>query len=455
MRTHFICDQKWRDLPTIAALKTLLEARGVRVTAASSKETFALLPAIRPDAVVFNHMFGGRHQRMAARLRKAGAGVIVLPTEGKGEPAVDRLIWGDFNDFSNIDLFLSWNERAARNLVSLGRLPPEAVKVVGCTRYDYYRNPWFGVAAGRADFCRRHDLDARRPIVTWTTKFGYARIHGNAAAERAFAAQLAELNVVHCYDEIGFDWRRLPQVHHDNRIEQAKGFFELARRRPEIQFVVKPHPTEERAFYESRIAQIGLKNVRLVYGEYIWDVLDATDVLLQQRCSTALEAWLLGKPTIEMKLHDERELAWPEYEAGSHKAESVDQMVDLVDRFLAAPETVDPAMLAAREEAAREFAWQVDGRRSHAAADAIVEFLGARAPRTPKIRLSDVEVSLLTAGTVLFRHVLGVKASLTLKEHFFGLSPVRAASVPAQLDKEVTHHDIRRYCDRLRELGIG
>ena len=450
MRVHFICDQKWRDLPTIVALKLLLEARGVRVTVASSKDTPALLPFVRPHAVVFNHMYGAKHKEMAGRLRETGVGIVVLPTEGKGEPAVDRLIWGDFNDYSCIDLFLCWNERSARNLVSLGRLPPDAVRLAGCTRYDFYRKPWFGIVAGRDDFCMRHGLDPRAPIVTWTTKFGYARICGNPAAEKTFVAQMTDLNVRQCYEEIGFDWHRLPQVHHDNRVEQAKGFFELARLRPDIQFVVKPHPTEERAFYEAHIAERGLRNVRIVYGEYIWDVLDATDVLLQQRCSTALEAWLLGKPTIEMKLHDERELGWPEYEAGSHKVESVDQMAAHVDRFLGAPESVEAPMAAARSEAIREFAWKVDGQRSEAAADAIVAFLASRTSARPKIAAADVGVTPAAAAKTMLRHLVGAKASVTLGEHFFGMSAARAASVPMQLDKEMTRADVQRYSERLR-----
>lgn len=455
MRVHFLCDQKWRDLPTIAALKVLLEARGVRVTVASSKETFALLPLIRPDAVVLNHMYSRRHERLSAVLRAADVAVIVLPTEGKGEPAVDRLCWGDFHDYSNIDLMLCWNERSARNLVALGRIPESGVALVGCTRYDYYRRPWFGVVPGRAAYCARHGLDPAVPIVTWTTKFGYARIHDDPAAMRAFETQIEELKVAPCYDEIGFDWRQLPRVHHQNRVEQAKGFFAVARARPSIQFVVKPHPTEERAFYERHIAEFGLKNVRLVYGEYIWDVLDSTDVLLQQRCSTAVESWLLDKPSIEMKLHDERELAWPEYEAGSHKAETADAMIALVDRFLAGPEEIDDAMRAARAEAVREFAWKVDGRRSSAAADAIVALLDRRVGRVPRPRARDLELGLRNVAAIALRYAAGVRANMSWGEHFFGWQGVRAASIAAQLDKEVSRYDVARYASRLRALGIG
>ena len=453
MHVHFLCDQKWRDLPTVAAMKLSLEALGVSVTAASSKETFSLLAVLQPDAVVLNHMYSKRHQELAAKLRSAGIAVIVQPTEGKGEPAVDRMIWGEFNDYSNIDLFLSWNERTVQNLVDGSVLHADKVRLVGCTRYDFYRYPWFSVTANRETFCRRFNLDPAKSIVTWTTKFGYAKVFGNQELTNSFVRDFHELNVYRCYNDIGYDWQRLPAVHHDSRVELAKGFFELAASRPNLQFIIKPHPTEERSFYENHINERRLPNVRLIYGEYIWDVLNNTDVLLQQRCSTAMESWLLGKPTIEMNWHDDDALAWPEYQAGSHKANSPSEMIDLVDNILEVGEVVDDDMRVARESNIREFAWKVDGARSSQAAHEIFCMLSDRGTTHKRnIRSYDLGLDRISTLRTGVRYFIGLKPSQSLRRSIDVALNSQRRSYALDLDKEITRHDLARYVAKLKRV---
>ncbi|MCR4378564.1 MAG: hypothetical protein NUV50_10800 [Rhodospirillales bacterium] len=451
MHVQIVCDQKWRDLPTICALKLSLETHGVRVTVASSKETYPLLPLLQPDAVVFNHMYSRKHQEIAAKLRLRGVANIVMPTEGKGEPAVDRMTWGDFNDFSSIDLYLSWNERTAKNLVKSKHLPADRVKVVGCTRYDFYQKPWNKIVESRESFCQRYGLDAQKSIVTWTTKFGYAQIYGDAEAQQSFEKSTLFHNVHKCYEAVGLDWHNLPKIHHDNRIEQAERFFRVAVARPDIQFLIKPHPTETWAFYEQLIDSNGLSNVTLVSNEYIWDVLNATDVLFQQRCLTALEAWLMGKPSIEMKMNDREQLAWPEYEVGSHQADGPKQMLSLMDTFLVNGERPSLEMLEKRKLIAQDFAWKVDGKRSAAAAKAILEFLKLRAPHK-RIRARDVGCPWSTVLRVGVRYAMGLKNTQSIIEGLRGVKPRYSKSVADQLDKEISSKDVEAYCAKIRQF---
>ena len=112
-------------------------------------------------------------------------------------------------------------------------------------------------------------------------------------------------------------------------------------------------------------------------------------------------------------------------------------------------------MRAARAEAVREFAWKVDGKRSAAAADAIMALLDRRVGRVPRPRARDLEIGLGSVLETALRYAVGVRANTTWGEHWIGRRGARAESVAAQLDKEVSRYDVARYAARLRALGIG
>jgi len=455
MKVHFLCDHKWRDLPTVSAMRMELEKLGITSTAASSKDTFALLPVLRPNALVLNHMYSERRRDFARALRAKGVKIIVLPTEGKGEPAVDRMVWGDFNDYSEVDLFLAWNRKSAEKLIELGRLTNGRVELVGCTRYDYYRDPWARVTLSRQEFCERHGLDPARPIAAWTTKFGYARVHDNPSLMAAFEADFRALNVWRCYDDIGFDWRNLPRIHQESRVALSASVMEAAKARPNIQFLIKPHPTEEKSFYERRMAEHGLRNVTLIFGEYIWDVLQNSDVTLQQRCSTAVESWMIGKPTIELKMREEADLVWPELEACSPRAHDAEELVAAIDAVLLGDTAAAPETQRRREALIEEFAWKVDGQRSRHAALAIAGLLSESRPAKP-VSPGDFGLSWRASMRITLRYGLGVRSSQSIACHMLSRGLRMNMGPRQELDKEVTRFDVMRYTEMIgRRCGFN
>jgi hypothetical protein len=72
-------------------------------------------------------------------------------------------------------------------------------------------------------------------------------------------------------------------------------------------------------------------NIYLVEGEYIWDVLNISDIVVQ-RCSTvAIESWLLYKPTIELELMPSTDhFLQPIYKSGSHIVTNSSEMIATV-----------------------------------------------------------------------------------------------------------------------------
>ena len=60
--------------------------------------------------------------------------------------------------------------------------------------------------------------------------------------------------------------------------------------------------------------------------ESIWDVLNATDILLQRSCLTGIEAWIMGKPTIELHLNPDDWYYSTEIAGGSDEVFNYEQL---------------------------------------------------------------------------------------------------------------------------------
>jgi surface carbohydrate biosynthesis protein len=447
MRIHLLCDQKWRDLPNLAAIKISLESRGHRVLLSTTKNAVPMVKAFRPDCVVFNHLFAPSNQKFAASLREGGVAVVVLPTEGAVRPELRPIGDGEFAQDWPMDLHLAWSEPAARDIRARWGLDESVVPVLGCTRLDFYAPQFRAAITYRDDFCRRYELDPSRPIVTWATAYAYAEVKGNAALHAKFLSETAGNGLAECYRRIGLDPARVAELHASGREACARDFATLVSARPDVQFIIRPHPAENRDFYRALIAERGLNNVRFCPQDYIWNVLNASDVHLHRHCTTAIEAWMWDKPTIEMGMDHVPELAWPDREAGSETASTSDELIAAVDRALR-PGMVDGHRRAYRRSYIKTWFGPTDGKRCCAAADVIDRLLTARGKRRrfltplPKLEASPRQI----AGAVA-RHILGLRPN----ERFWSGAPTALLDPH---DKQVTQRDLRNYEGRIRNAVL-
>ena len=447
MRILLICDHKWRDLPNLIALKVRLEHRFEHtVVLTPVKDMGAMFHLFEPHCVVFNHMNLGPFRQFAKRLQEDGAAVVVLPTEGR--PSRKELLpvtYGKYTDYSNVDLYLSWSAEVERNMVQLGTLLPDHIETVGCTRFDFYREPLCRMVSTRERFCAKHDLDPDRPIVTWATQYNYARfLHENQEFNRK---DLTRLGVKACFEAVGYDIERLPEDQHYERLAAADAFFEVARARPQVQFIIKPHPGEDIAFYQERVKRASLPNVSFIFQEYIWDLLNATDLHLHQACTTAIEGWLLRKPTVEMKLDNRLPFVWDEMEAGSDKAESAADLGDIVDSYLTG-HTLSEGMQSRREQHIEKWFYKVDGRRCQEAArhiDNLLEDHPGRRHWSWKVQLRYALVD---------RFDLPWSISLRKPSTWAPERPTDGLQLDfkGQVNKHITRFDVRSYQARIKPL---
>ncbi|WP_102783239.1 surface carbohydrate biosynthesis protein [Thalassospira sp. GB04J01] len=443
MRIHLLCDHKWRDLPNLTALSVGLKKLGHSVLVSATKNAEAMISVYRPDCVVFNHLFSEAHRDLARGLKTSGVAVVVLPTEGAMRPEFSSLLEGEFSDFSLADIILCWNKASANGIRKRWGRGEEFAPVVGCNRTDFYSESFASAVLDRESLCRRYGLNPDKKIVTWATQYGYAYL-----AEKKHSAGLDKwLNEIEdvgskvCYERIGLQARNVPQLFSEDRASAAEAFFSLVTTRPDLQFLIKPHPIEDLSFYNKMIEQHQCSNVFFCPTDYIWNVLNATDVLLHRQCTTAVEAWIWNKPTIEMEMNAIPQWAWPDRERGSLIATSSEQLIEFVDRCLAGVILSDD-MISLRTNYATECFGEIDGGRCRYTAEIIDRFLKERGPKRHFFQsLKGIQTGVRSSISAALSYQLNRKPGQAL------LGSQLDISSQVAVDKLITKKDVSLYAD--------
>ena len=438
MRIQLLCDQKWRDLPNVTAIKVALEAQGHRVLVSTIKDFVSILSVFRPDCVVFNHVLSTFGQNIARSLRASQVAVAVLPTEGAMRPERLTIAEGEFVEDWPVDLYLAWSEPAAAAVRKRWNLDQSVVPAIGCTRLDFYAPRFRCAITPREEFLGQHDLDPARKVVTWASAYGFAEVENDLHEHAKFLRETREKGISECYRRAGIDPAEIPRMQAQGRQACAKAFVELAAARPDVQFILHPHPNENRQFYLSFIAMRNLKNIRFCPQDYIWNMLNISDIHLHRHCTTAIEAWMWDKPTVEMAMDPMRKLEWTEREAASDVARNVEELIAIVDRYLEGG-NVTELMRAYRREYIHKWFGPADGERCRSAAqaiDALLQRLGRR--RTALTPLNGISVAPRQVAASILRYGLAMKPNQPLRW------PKSAGAIDPR-DKQITRKDVRAY----------
>jgi len=443
-RTQLVCDQKWRDLPNLAALALALERRGHRVRISTTKDVTQTIRMFRPDCVVLNHLFAPANQQLAHRLRAAGIAVVVLPTEGAVRPELQPIADGEFAERFELDLYLAWSPAAADGIKRRWGFGDDVVRTIGCTRFDFYTPAFAAAVTSRAAFCAQYGLDAARPIVTWATNHAYAEVPDRPDLIERYIAEGSRNGLIECHRRIGRDPLHMPRMHKAGRTICSAAIFGLAAARPDWQFIVRPHPVEPRAFYLAEIERRGLHNVRFAPQDYIWNVLAASDLHLHRQCTTAVEAWMWDKPTIELTMAEE--LDWADREVGSDAAPDEASLTELADRYIGGAR-VAATRIAYRRRYIEKWFGASHGEFCAAAAVEIDALVRGRAATARPVR-TETFAPFGDAVAARLRYALGLAPGVSL------LGRGRAA-VATAMDKEVTRKDIGAYRGLLAATDFG
>jgi surface carbohydrate biosynthesis protein len=381
-----IADHKWRDLASLALLKVELEdTHGIPARIVNYTMWDAALLAFRPQIVCPTTQTGPREQRIARTARACGAATVVIPTEGIPSAWKVMPILGCAHvDMSNVDRWLTWNDPVRDYMLEHTSLSADQVVTTGVNRFDFYVEPLRRLLKTREQLDREYGLIPGRPIVTWTTNFAHA---GYALKDGDFIQRdwsVRGLTTIPGFADAGAYANADLRSMRDAQQKMLAMFLRF----PDVNFVIKTHPAERLdlyAEYLSACRAAGARNVTLVSREYIGNLLNATSVLVHRYCTTGLEAWIMGIPTLGLHLRD-----WHADATGGGAlgdAARVDHLVSTAEeieaglsRYLSG-RAVDAMTVASRAAVLERWLYRLDGRSTLRQAAVIAELAAQRTAR--------------------------------------------------------------------------
>ena len=294
-RVVILVDDRKRDLPGCALIAHHLETRFQASVEMQPLESWrACLAAFKPHYILFNHLNASHLDHFSRRLAAMGILVGVLPNEGI---IYDREMLafnaGQYHSYGHIDQFFCWNEAHQDALRRHMNLPPENIHVVGIPRFDYYFEPWRRVFQNP-----ENEPGSGPPRLLMCTNFGFAMFKDlpRGQVDKFFLPYQGRLPMYQNY------WDLI-----EANVRSRNRFFDFLNTlvaETEYFLDVKPHPRENRIHYQkwwANLSSADRKRVNLRFTETIFEVLPLCDLEIScERCTTALESWLIGKPTIEL-----------------------------------------------------------------------------------------------------------------------------------------------------------
>lgn len=321
MHVGLVVDHPKRDLPGAVMLGYQLARRGVASTIVPMYEQGVDIPRLGIDTLVLNYAREA-NKGLIERYAEAGLRVFVLDTEGgvlaeKGgnsPPALARRM--KENGYGELLAgYFFWGSRLRDAFRDEGVLPPEALHVTGCPRFDFAAPRW------RKLLDRPEDgyllVNANFPLVN-------PRYSGSPDRERQA--------MISAGWEAGYVDRLLGDLTavFANYLEEIR---KLAAARPQQRFLVRPHPFEGETPYREKFAD--LPNVTVNGEGSVLHVIRNCRAVLHLNCGTAIEAVMLGKLPIQLDhLNTQATAGHATLPARiSRRASSFEAVLDIVDRL--------------------------------------------------------------------------------------------------------------------------
>jgi len=362
-----LVDSKTRDLDVAVLIAHHLRALGVGCHLEPLEAYRAVVAAYRPGLILFNHLTASHLVSWSRRLAELGVLTAVLPNEGiMYDPDDLKYSSGRHHSAAHIDYFFCWNEPHRQALLAEGFDRETRVEVVGVPRFDFYFAPWSRVL--HVPPLQRPP----RPRVLVCTNFVTAQFFELPPAEgdKFFAPWKDRIPIYRNY-------RRSIEAHWQGR-RQCLDFLSALTRADRYEVTVRPHPREDVRFYSDWIASLPASqraHVKLDANSNVSAlILDCDLEISCETCTTALESWIAGKPTIELIF--ERDVLWYREEQADANVPCINpaDLPALVESHLTDPK--QPAQAAARQRHLERWCAAPDGtscqRLARILADAVL-----------------------------------------------------------------------------------
>lgn len=366
-----LVDHRNRDLLGAALLAHHMEKLGVRCHLEPLECYKSCLAAYAPDLILFNHLTASHLVKYSHRLKDLNVLTVVVPNEGiLYSENMLRFNSGRFHKGAHIDFYFCWNEVHQRALSEEGPGGPETrVEVCGIPRFDFYLNPWNRVLN------LKPKTPGARPRLLLCTNLAMSRFQNLAPsdAENLFKDWVRVLK--------NYDYRRAIDYHVRFR-EHLLEFLKALAGSGQFDIILRPHPREVPAFYEERMAAWDEKvreRVTVDGKSNITELILNCDLELScETCTTAMEAWIAGKPAVELVFERNPDFFHENQSNLNVLCDDPTKIVDVVNEQLRHP--MQAELLEGRKQHLAKWCASPDGRATEKLAASLAAAIHAKGP---------------------------------------------------------------------------
>lgn len=157
------------------------------------------------------------------------------------------------------DKFAVYGEFTKEIFVSAG-IDPEKIVITGGQQWDNIIN-YEGIS--KKEFCKEHGLNENKGIILY-------------AGHLIFDREISE--------------------------REVSGVIEAVKKFPEMQLIIRAHPSEPLSLYESLINDLNGEDILVFKKPHDFDSVNLCDILITQASTVAMDAIIAGKPVITINL---------------------------------------------------------------------------------------------------------------------------------------------------------
>lgn len=355
-----------RDLMGDALIAHELAKLGVTCYLEPLETWQAAIYAYKPHLVLYNHLTVRHLADFSQKMKKWGVLVSCLMNEGLLYAESARMFSSKRqHDHMHCDLYLAWNDVHRDALIKHQFCtPPEMAHTIGCRRFDFYKQPWSQV------YQQKKNADGL-PVVLVNATFAWAHLYTmpREKVDQFFEPWADKIEGVD-------DYWGLVEAQYKNR-EGTPAFINSLIRSGKYRVIIRPHPREELGFYNEWFATLSTEEqgrVSLSTNEPPPVAIFKSDIVINcEDCTTSMEAWLAGKPTITLALEQHPYWFTETYKRLSPIAYDPKQVDEMIELALETPEQPDYAPL--RQEHLEKWLYSTDGRCAERAAKEIATLI--------------------------------------------------------------------------------
>ena len=279
IRIGVVVDHPKRDLAGCVRIGYELARRGAQALLLPHYEQGIEAPLAGVDAVLLNNA-RPHYKALARGYRASGTAIFVLDTEGgvlgeKGFNAPVRIAQrfreSGFGEL--VDGYFFWGKKLRDAFAEHSGLAAGKLEITGCPRYDMCHPVWRKTLYyPRSDFFLINtNFNAVNPLLASGRNADRQPLRSQGVTDAEIESRYQAAQAV-------FD-RVVPEL------------LALARRRPQTQFVLRPHPFERSDFYRDAFGSC--RNVLVDDGGDVMAVLSAARGMLHVNCGTSVESTFL------------------------------------------------------------------------------------------------------------------------------------------------------------------